>query len=87
LEAKTSDNVKRIAILGARGQLGSVLCQKLQLHQGVEILALSRVDKPGFLRFNPFSSDWNSLGKIDVFINAAGILRESKNEAFFEVHT
>jgi uncharacterized protein YbjT (DUF2867 family) len=79
--------VKRIAILGARGQLGSVLCQTLKRHQGVEILALSRVDKPGYLRFNPFSSDWNRLGKIDVFINAAGILRESKNEAFFEVHT
>jgi len=87
LEAKTSDNVKRIAILGARGQLGSALCQALKLHHEVDILSLSRIEKPGYLRFNPFSSDWNSLGKIDVFINAAGILRESKNEAFFEVHT
>ena len=87
MEAKTSDNVKRIAILGARGQLGSALRQALKLHHEVDILSLSRIEKPGYLRFNPFSSDWNSLGKIDVFINAAGILRESKNEAFFEVHT
>jgi len=79
--------VKRIAILGARGQLGSLLHKSLLKSQEFEILALSRKAGEGYLCFNPFQDDWKILGKVDVFVNVAGIIRESKNEAFFEVHT
>jgi uncharacterized protein YbjT (DUF2867 family) len=79
--------VKRIAILGARGQLGSLLHQSLLKRADCEVLALSRKSGKGYVCFDPIHSDWKTLGKVDVFVNVAGIIRESKNEAFFEVHT
>jgi uncharacterized protein YbjT (DUF2867 family) len=79
--------VKRIAILGARGQLGSLLHQSLLERTDCEVLALSRKSGNGYVCFDPKQSDWKTLGKIDVFVNVAGIIRESKNEAFYEVHT
>ena len=79
--------MKRIAILGARGQLGSLLHQRLLEQPECEVIALSRKAGEGFLRFDPLQDDWAILGKVDVFVNVAGIIRESKNEAFYEVHT
>ena len=71
--------MKRIAILGARGQLGSLLHQSLKNWPEYEILALSRKPGPGYLHFDARTDDWKRLGKVDVFINVAGIIRESKN--------
>lgn len=79
--------MKRIAILGARGQLGSLLHQSLSQQAEYEILALSRKPGKGYFCFDPLNDDWKTLGKVDVFVNVAGIIRESKNEAFYEVHT
>jgi uncharacterized protein YbjT (DUF2867 family) len=87
IEAKPPKPVKRIAILGARGQLGSLLHQSLKNRSEYDILALSRKPGPGYLHFDARTDDWKRLGKVDVFLNVAGIIRESKNEAFFEVHT
>ncbi len=71
--------MKRIAILGARGQLGSLLHQSLKNRSEYDILALSRKPGPGYLHFDARTDDWKRLGKVDVFINVAGIIRESKN--------
>lgn len=77
----------RVAIIGASGMLGRHLTVRLRAIGRYEVLALSRHPAlPGYMCFDPEKDDWHLLGRVDVLINCAGILRESKASAFFDVH-
>lgn len=82
--------MKRIAIIGASGQIGRLITNALkQQFLDAEILALSRqtqLVQHGYTVFDPAADDWSNLGKIDILINCAGIIQESKNAAFHQVH-
>lgn len=78
----------RIAILGARGQVGRIITQRLQAEIGFELILLSRksqADK-NFIQFNTEHNDWKKLGKVDVLINCVGIIHESRDDEFYKVH-
>ncbi|MCS6982306.1 MAG: NAD-dependent epimerase/dehydratase family protein [Flavobacteriales bacterium] len=77
----------RIAIIGASGMVGRLLTNHLRQHTTHEVLALSRRPAlPGHMCFNPEKDDWRLLGKLDVLINCAGIIRESRYSDFYDVH-
>lgn len=82
--------MKRIAIIGASGQIGRLITNALKQHfLDAEIIALSRktqLVQHGYTVFDPAADDWSKLGKIDILINSAGIIQESKNVAFHQVH-
>lgn len=77
----------RIAIIGASGMVGRRITQYLRQLGGFEVLALSRNPTlPGYIKFDPDKDDWQLLGRLDVLINCAGIIRESRASAFYDVH-
>jgi len=81
--------MKRIAIIGASGTLGKIISQKLGSLPSVEILRLSRntsLGPDGYTVFEPEKDDWKNLGHIDILVNAAGIIHESKDAEFEKVH-
>jgi uncharacterized protein YbjT (DUF2867 family) len=77
----------RTAIIGAYGQIGRILSSSLQ-DSGHELLLCSRrpVPEENSIVFDPLKDDWSVLGKLDVIINSAGIIRESRAEDFYKVH-
>jgi uncharacterized protein YbjT (DUF2867 family) len=77
----------RIAVIGASGMVGRRLVEFLRRWPHCEVLALSRNPTlPGYLKFDPENDDWRLLGRLDVLINCAGIIRESRASAFYDVH-
>lgn len=79
--------VMRMAIIGASGMVGRRITQHLRQLGGFEVLALSRNPTlPGYIKFDPEKDDWRLLGRLDVLINCAGIIRESRASAFYDVH-
>lgn len=78
----------RVAILGARGQVGKIITKRLKNEQGIELLLLSRKSNSdrNFIQFNTEHNDWKKLGIIDVLINCVGIIHESRDDEFFKVH-
>jgi uncharacterized protein YbjT (DUF2867 family) len=81
----------KILVLGANGQIGSLIFTYLQSHFSQHnILGTSRktLNKPGknFMQFDPFTDDWNTLGKIDVLINCIGIIAENRQNTFRKIH-
>ncbi|MCZ2444190.1 MAG: hypothetical protein LC101_10500 [Flavobacteriales bacterium] len=82
--------MKRIAVIGASGRLGQTICSAISMQlPETELLCLSRkkaaLDEK-FISFDPFTDDWNILNHTDILINAAGIIHESGDYAFEEVH-
>lgn len=82
--------MKRIAVIGASGRLGQTICSAISMQlPETELLCLSRkktaLDER-FISFDPFTDDWNILNHTDILINAAGIIHESGDYAFEEVH-
>jgi|TARA_B110000259_G_scaffold131783_1_gene148642 NADH dehydrogenase len=78
----------RIAILGGTGQIGVVISREMQLKfPEAEILACSRSGKGvnGF-QFNVYQKDWTVLGKLDVLVNAVGIIEETGENTFQKIH-
>ena len=78
----------RIAILGGTGQIGVVISREMQLKfPEAEILACSRSGKGvnGF-QFNVYQKDWTVLGKLDVLVNAVGIIEETRENTFQKIH-
>src|SRR5688572_5343405 len=56
---------------------------------GVELVRLSRntaLGPEGYLVFEPESDNWTNLGHVDILVNAAGIIHESKDAEFEKVH-
>ncbi len=81
--------MKRVAIIGASGTLGKIIVKKLNSLPDVELVKLSRntsLGPEGFLVFEPEKDDWKKIGDVDILINAAGIIHESKDAEFEKVH-
>lgn len=81
--------MKRVAVIGASGTLGKIITQRLGGLPDIELIKLSRntaLGPEGFLVFEPEADDWKKLGHIDILINAAGIIHESKDAEFEKVH-
>lgn len=74
----------KITVLGATGQIGSVIHNGLRNRQ--DIVGTSR--KPGAkcIQFDPFRDNWSLLDKTDVLINCVGQIEATKNSSFYDVH-
>jgi uncharacterized protein YbjT (DUF2867 family) len=87
----------RIVVLGANGQIGSrVLHRLLQDYSQEQVVGCVRAESlaaiqggappNSLLPFNPFSDNWENLGKVDVLINCIGIIRETAGLDFTQAH-
>jgi uncharacterized protein YbjT (DUF2867 family) len=74
--------MRRIAIIGASGQLGRAITKALKENfPEDEIIPLSRktpLVQHGYTVFDPATDDWSKLGKIDILILARGLFRSQK---------
>lgn len=75
----------KILILGASGQIGTVLLRFLQ-SKGLSLAGTSRSGVNDLKKFNPLKDDWNLLGKFDWLINCCGVIYEKSGEQFDQVH-
>ncbi len=81
--------MKRVAVIGASGTLGKIISAKLSSMPDIELVKLSRntsLGPQGFFVFDPEKDDWKKIGNVDILINAAGIIHESKDAEFEKVH-
>ena len=85
----------RIVVLGGTGQLGWPLLLKMaEQCPGEEIIGTSRTGMPedwvdsrvSWMTFDPFADNWTKLGRVDVLVNAIGIIRERGDMTFEKVH-
>lgn len=74
----------KIVILGASGQIGSVIFNGLKRDHDVVGTSRSRSDK--YLRFDPFSDDWSVLGTPDILINCVGQIDAQGKNGFDRIH-
>ena len=73
----------KIIVLGATGQIGSVIYNGLR--QRHEVVGTSRNHNSDLAQFDPFHDDWSILGKADVLINCVGQI-EARESSFHHVH-
>lgn len=66
----------KVVVLGASGQVGSVIYKTLREHH--EVTGTSRKPTNEFFQFDPFRDNWSLLGKIDVIINCVGQIDDTK---------
>ena len=80
----------RIGIIGSGGMAGTAISLHLMKHTPYEIVRLARTGSKHsgeeFTFFDFSNEDWSSLGRFDVIINCAGIIRESRYDDFHHVH-
>lgn len=77
----------RIVILGSTGQIGNVISNTiLKDFPSASILKCTRNARPEYFQFDPFNDDWNKLGKVDALINSIGIIEETGQMTFKNVH-
>ena len=74
----------KIIVLGATGQLGSIIYKGLQARY--EVIGTSRKERPGMIKFDPFLDDWSLLGKSQVLINCVGQIEATKRSSFEHIH-
>ena len=74
----------RVIVLGASGQIGSVICDGLKGRHSVT--GTSRGHCPDLIRFDPFRDDWSVLGKADVLINCVGQIEATGKSSFHHIH-
>jgi hypothetical protein len=97
METSANNNIRRIAILGSAGQVGSVITRMIcQQFPNAEILACLRSRRLSSsaplspncreITFNPLGGEWGSLGKLDIIINSIGIIEETKTLSFEQAH-
>src|SRR5690606_33584400 len=79
-----STGMMRIIVLGASGQIGSVIFNGLKRSHNVT--GTSRKGSNGLVRFDPFKDDWSTLGKPDVLINCVGQIVATVNSTFYHIH-
>ena len=74
----------RIIVLGASGQIGSVI------HNGLlkthEVIGTSRKPSPTFKQFDPSHDSWSALGKAEVLINCVGQIDATRSSSFHRIH-
>lgn len=81
--------MKRVAIIGASGTLGKIIVHRLSQHHEISLVKLTRntqLGPEGYLVFEPGKDSWENMGHVDILINAAGIIHESKDAEFEKVH-
>jgi nucleoside-diphosphate-sugar epimerase len=74
----------RVIVLGATGQIGSVIYNGL-MHTH-EVVGTSRKASHNYLPFDPFKGNWSDLGKTDVLINCVGQIQASDASSFHHIH-
>lgn len=74
----------RIIVLGASGQIGSVLYDGLKKRH--QVIGTSRKPSANFVRFDPFQDDWSFLGKADVLVNCVGQIEATSSSSFHHIH-
>lgn len=74
----------KITVLGATGQIGSVIYNGLKYTH--DVVGTSRKASDNFLQFDPFRDDWRVLGKTDVLINCVGQIEASNVSSFHHIH-
>jgi nucleoside-diphosphate-sugar epimerase len=74
----------KIIILGARGQIGSLLFNSLRTHH--EVIGTSRKSSDGYIVFDPFRDDWVALGQADVLINCIGQIEATASMGYQKIH-
>ncbi len=74
----------RVLILGASGQIGSVIFSGLE--NSYEVSGTSRKTYGNLLKFDPFKDDWSTLGKFDVLINCVGQIEPTAESSFHHIH-
>lgn len=74
----------KIIVLGATGQIGSVIYEGLKNHHNV--IGTSRKPTSTYVQFDLFHDDWSRLGKTDVVINCIGQIEATKHSSFYNIH-
>jgi uncharacterized protein YbjT (DUF2867 family) len=74
----------KIVVLGATGQIGSVIYNGLKPRH--EAIGTSRKRRSDTVQFDPFHDDWSLLGKTDVLINCVGQIEVSQKNSLDRVH-
>ncbi len=74
----------KVIVLGATGQIGSIIYNGLQGRH--EVIGSSRKEAPGMMKFDPFLDDWSHLGKAEVLINCIGQIEATKTSSFEHIH-
>jgi nucleoside-diphosphate-sugar epimerase len=74
----------KIVVLGASGQIGSVISRGLAAHH--QVTGTSRKGSHGHLKFDPFQDNWSALGKADVLINCIGQIAETGRNSLHRIH-
>lgn len=74
----------KVTVLGATGQIGSVIYNGLKYTH--DVVGTSRKASDNFLQFDPFRDDWRVLGKTDVLINCVGQIEASNVSSFHHIH-
>lgn len=74
----------RIIVLGASGQIGSVIFNGLK--RAHQVIGTSRKPSLKLRQFDPFDDDWLSLGTADVLINCVGQIEATDSSSFYRIH-
>lgn len=74
----------KIVVLGASGQIGSVLYKGLK--DTHEVIGTSRKASGNYLQFDPFQENWPVLGTVDVLINCIGQIEAARTSSFHHIH-
>ena len=74
----------KIIVLGASGQIGSVLYHGLR--NSHDVIGTSRKRANELIQFDPFADDWALLSKADVLINCVGQIEATTHSSFYHIH-
>jgi nucleoside-diphosphate-sugar epimerase len=74
----------RIVLLGASGQIGSVIYDALKKHHIV--VGTSRKQSRGLIQFDPFRDKWSMLEKTDIVVNCVGQMEATPSSSFYKIH-
>lgn len=74
----------KIIVLGASGQIGSLLYDRLR--QDHDVTGTSRRRSNKYLQLDPFKDDWSALGKADVLVNCVGQIEATLSTSFYKIH-
>lgn len=74
----------KIVVLGATGQIGSVIYNGLK--DTHKVIGTSRKASANYLQFDPFQENWSALGDVDVLINCIGQIEATGTSDFHHVH-
>ncbi|MBL7697877.1 MAG: hypothetical protein JNK79_06950 [Chitinophagaceae bacterium] len=74
----------KVVVLGASGQIGSVIYNCLTARY--DLIGTSRQNSGRYLKFDPFRDDWSLLGNVNVLINCVGQIEATGSFSFTKIH-